>query len=342
MHGRASETRQVVLVSSNPEAPSFRHRLLPALRHLEDQDLAPRIEVFPSGPPLLRVLALRAALSAASAVVLAKVKLMPSEARVLRRIARGIIYDVDDAVYAVRPRFVGHHPRRSARRGRRFAAICRASDLVVACNETLAGEARRHSSRVEIVPTPVEVSAYPSDPPPVRNGRTLVWIGMPENLRYLELVRPALGRLAGEFEGLRLRVVCSEAPTWREVPVELVPWSASSEAASIRSSDVGIMPLSDDDWSAGKCAFKILQYMAAGLPCVASPVTMNADVIQNGVNGYLARTDEEWYTAIRTVLLSPDHGRSLGAAGRLQVERDFDTAIVAPRMADLIASVARP
>lgn len=341
MHRQATAAPDVVLLSSNPTAPSFRHRLVPVLPELVARGLHPRVEVLPSGPPVVRVLAIRRRLAAASVVVLAKVKLQVPESSLMRRLCRGIVYDFDDAVYTVRPRMVGHHPRRSPRRQWRFAAICRATDLVVACNETLASEARRYASRVEVSPTPVDVTAYPADTPPSRNGRTVVWIGLPENLRYLELIRPVLARLAGELEGLRLRIVCSEAPNWPDVPIDFVRWSEATEVASIRTADIGIMPLADDEWSSGKCAFKILQYMAAGLPCVASRVAMNAEVVEDGINGFLAASADEWYAALRTVLESEDHGRSLGAAGRLRVERDFDTARVAPRVADLIASVAR-
>ena len=341
MHRQATEAADVVLLSSNPNAPSFRHRLVPVLPELVARGLQPRVEILPSGPPVIRLLATRRRLTAASVVVLAKVKLEVPEASLMRRVCRRIVYDFDDAVYAVRPRVVGHQPRRSPRRTWRFSSICRVADLVVACNETLAAEARRYASRVEIAPTPVDVAAYPVDPPAGRNGRTVVWIGLPENLRYLELVRPALARLAREFEGLKVRIVCSDAPSWPDIPIELVPWSQDTEVESIRTADIGIMPLSDDDWSSGKCAFKILQYMAASLPCVASRVAMNTEVVEDGVNGMLAATGDEWYGALRTLLELQDHGRSLGEAGRRRVERDFDTATVAPRVADLIESVAR-
>jgi glycosyltransferase involved in cell wall biosynthesis len=340
MHRRQNAAPEAVLVSSNPEAPSFRHRFLPVLPELESHGLRPRVEVPHSGPPALRLLANRRRLAAASVVVLAKVKLDPIEAKLMRRLCRRIVFDFDDAVYAVRPRVAGHQPRRSLRRKVRFASICRVSDLVVACNRTLAAEAQLYARRVEIVATPINVADYPNEPSADRHRRTLVWIGMPENLRYLELIRPVLARLAAELDGVKLRIVCSRAPDWPEVPIELLPWSEATEVESIRTAGIGIMPLADDDWSAGKCAFKILQYMAAGLPCVASRVGMNADVVVDGVNGLLAGPQDEWYLALRDLLTSDAFGRELGAAGRRHVEHRFDTAKVAPRMAELISSVA--
>lgn len=331
---------EVVILTHKPDAPSFRHRLRPVLPELEARGFRASVEVMPSGPFMLRVLERRRRLSSAAAVVLAKTKLYPPETRLLRRSCRAIVYDFDDAVYTVRPRRVGHRPPQSPLRRWRFAALCRAADLVVACNTTLAARARPHAPRVEIVPTPVDVERYPRERSGRSPGRTLVWIGMPENLRYLELVRPALVRLAAEFRDLTMRLVSSGTPPWTDVPVELVPWSEEGEVEALCSADIGIMPLFDDDWSNGKCAFKIIQYMAAGLPCVASRTAMNCEVVSHGHNGFLASTTSEWEDRLRTLLIADDRGRSLGQAGRRLVEQRFDRRLVAPQTAELIASVA--
>ena len=332
---------EVVILTHKPDAPSFRHRLRPVLPELEARGFRASVEVMSSGPLMLRVLERRRRLSSAAAVVLAKTKLHPPETWLLRRSCRAIVYDFDDAVYTVRPRRAGHRPPQSPLRRWRFAALCRAADLVLACNETLAARARPYAAQVEIVPTPVDVAYFPKDAPRGSPGRTLVWIGMPENLRYLELVHPALARLAGEFRDLRLRIISSAAPSWADVPVALVPWSEAGEVDALRTADIGIMPLSDDDWSTGKCSFKLVQYMAAGLPCVASRVAMNCEVVTPGSNGYLAATAGEWEDRLRTLLTAEDRGRSLGRAGRQLAEQRFDRRLVAPHTAELIASVAR-
>ena len=341
MNPGAIEPPEVVFLTSKPDAPSFRHRLRPVLPELEACGFKTSIEALPSGGVLLRVLARRRRLGTAAAVVLAKTKLHPPEARLLRRWCRSIVYDFDDAVYTVRPRRVGHRPPRSPLRQWRFATLCRIADLVLACNETLAARARPYARRLEVVPTPVDVVRYPKEARRNPPGRTLVWIGMPENLRYLELVHPALARLAGEFRDLRLRIISSAAPSWADVPVALVPWSEAGEVDALRTADIGIMPLSDDDWSTGKCSFKLVQYMAAGLPCVASRVAMNCEVVTPGSNGYLAATAGEWEDRLRTLLTAEDRGRSLGRAGRQLAEQRFDRRLVAPHTAELIASVAR-
>ena len=332
---------QVVFLTNKPDAPSFRHRLRPVLPELEARGFRSSVDLLPSGVVLLRVLEQRRRLSTAAVAVLAKTKLHPPEARLLRRWCRSIVYDFDDAVYTVRPRRVGHRPAQSSIRQWRFATLCGIADLVLACNETLATRARPHAKRVEVVPTPVDVARYPKGSPSRSPGRTLVWIGMPENLRYLELVHSALARLAGEFRDLTLRIISSAAPPWTDVPIKLVPWSEAGEVDALRTADIGIMPLSDDDWSNGKCSFKLFQYMAASLPCVASRVAMNCEVVTPGRNGYLAATPEEWEDRLRVLLTADDRGRSLGRAGRQLVEQRFDRRLVAPHTAELIAAVAR-
>jgi glycosyltransferase involved in cell wall biosynthesis len=337
-----ADAPEVVFLTNKPDAPSFRHRLQPTLPELAARGFRPSVEVLPSGVVLLRLLERRRRLSSAAAVVLAKTKLHPPEARLLRRWCRRVVYDFDDAVYTVRPRRVGHRPAQSPLRQWRFATLCGIADLVLACNETLAARARPHAKRVEVVPTPVDLERYPKDPPSRSPARTLVWIGMPENLRYLELVHSALARLAGEFRDLTLRIISSAAPPWTDVPIELVPWSEAGEVDALRTADIGIMPLSDDHWSNGKCSFKLVQYMAASLPCVASRVAMNCEVVTPGRNGYLAATAVEWENHLRALLTEDDRGRSLGRAGRQLVEQRFDRRLVAPHTAELIAAVARP
>jgi glycosyltransferase involved in cell wall biosynthesis len=268
-------------------------------------------------------------------LVVAKLKLLPGETTLIRASARRIVYDFDDAVYLGKPKRPGEPPDRSAFRIRKFAATCRMADLVVAANGELAAFARRWARRVEVVATGVDVTRYlpPGSPPASRPA--LVWIGLPGNLSYLELVRPAIGVLAREFPGLSLRIICSRFPDWPEVPIERVAWTEESAPAALASASIGIMPLSDDEWTRGKVGFKLLQYMAARLPCVASPVGSNREIIVEGETGYLPADDRGWLDAIRTLLGSEDRRRAMGEAGRVKVERLYSMESIAERTADL-------
>jgi len=151
----------------------------------------------------------------------------------------------------------------------------------------------------------------------------IVWIGSPENLVYLELVRPALTRLTQRFPGLTLRVICSKFPDWPGINIERVAWSAATEAPALASSHIGVMPLSDDEWARGKCAFKLLQYMAAALPCVASPIGANTEAVLDGVTGFHARDDAAWELALGRLIESPALRARLGDAGHAHVEARY-------------------
>lgn len=274
-------------------------------------------------------------------LVVAKLKLLPPETSWARRKARRIVYDFDDAVYVGKPERPGLPPNRSRWRLAKFAATCRMADLVVAGNEELARFARPFARRAEVVPTGIDVSRYPAGLPPRSGGPVIAWIGLPENLSYLELIRPALAAVAGRVPGLRLRVISSRFPEWPEIPVERVAWSEGSEVAALSTADVGVMPLSDDDWARGKGGFKLLQYMAAGLPCVASPVGANHGIVVDGVTGLLPADGAAWFEALRTLLSSAETRRAMGREGRRRVETLYDRRVLGPRVAALYESLLR-
>ena len=331
----------VLLLAYDPDAPSFRHRLRGVAARLDAEGWSCAIERFSRRRYFLRLFRRRRELAAARCVVLSKINLGLGEAALLSRWARCVVLDFDDAIYLRRPRGAGLPPGRSALRERKFDDTCATASLVLAGNEALAARAGARARRVEIVPTSVDVAAFP-ERPPERRGDTVVWIGRPENLVYLELVRPALAALTRERPDLTLRVVSSHFPEWPEVRVERVPWSEAAEVPALASADVGIMPLSADDWSRGKCAFKLLQYMAASLPAVASPVGANRDVVLEDQTGCLAGGPEEWTARLREILTSPARAAAMGRAARESVRRRFDRPATVTRVAGLLREAASP
>lgn len=277
----------------------------------------------------------RKSLNALDLLAVAKLKLLPGETALVRANARRIVYDFDDAIYLGKPPRPGEPPDRSAFRIRKFAATCRMADLVVAANGELAAFAGQWARRVEVVPTGVDLSPYPRARGPLPDHPTLVWIGLPGNLSYLELVRPVIGVLAREFPGLALRIICSRFPDWSEVPIERVTWTEESAPAALASASIGIAPLSNDDWARGKSGFHILQYMAARLPCVASPVGANREIVVEGETGHLPTDEQGWLEAVRSLISSENRQQAMGEAGRARVERLFSMESTAERTADL-------
>jgi glycosyltransferase involved in cell wall biosynthesis len=329
-----------VLLGYDLEQPSFRHRMRTLIGTLEQAGWQVRAERFPSGRYGIRTWERRSLLREADVVVLHQIKLSAIEARLFAAFSRRRIFDVDDAIYVRKPRRLGEAVDDSLWRRRKFTATCRWVDVVAAGNEVLAGVARESARAIAILPTSIDTTVYqpttaaPDDPP------TIAWIGSPENLVYLEMIRPALARLAGRYPALRMRVICSRFPDWPEINIERVAWSSATEAASLAAAHIGVMPLTDDAWARGKCAFKLLQYMAAALPCVASPVGANTEAVIDGFNGFHARTVDDWERHLETLIRSPELRARFGTNGHAHAESRYSMRTYRARYVELLTRLA--
>lgn len=225
--------------------------------------------------------------------------------------------------------------------GRKIDAVMQVAHTVVAGNDYLARRARQAGARaVEIVPTAIDLARY-RDLPPVTPADALRvgWIGIPLNAHYLSIAAPALRAVAGA-SAIRLHVVGAPVPgDLAAIPSESFAWSEDSEVARIAEFDVGIMPLADTPWERGKCAYKLLQVMAAGRPVIASPVGANRQVVAHGVNGFLAETDAQWAEALRA-LADPALRARMGEAARRTVEERYAAAVIEPRLAAILKEAA--
>jgi hypothetical protein len=299
---------RVLLLTHDRADPSFRvrwERFRPALR-------AGGVEtVVREVPRFFRGSTWRAA-RGFDATVLHRRLLTASHFRRLRRNARHLVFDFDDALcYRPAP------PHRSWSRARRFFRTVEASDLVLAGNRVLAGYARLRARRVLVLPSTVD--PYPAAG---KLGEfTAVWIGQRATLPHLETVRPAL--LAA---GFRLRVIADAAPPG----VEHVPWALATEGVGLAECHAGLMPLPRTPFTRGKCGYKLLQYFAAGLPAVASPVGVNRTLAVGGA--LLAQSPEEWVAALARLRDDADLRRGLGARGRRFALRRYGTTSLGQRL----------
>ena len=326
----------------DPQMPSFRHRIAPLLAELARRGWRCNVERLPQRRYGLRVWERRAAARDADAVLLHKLRLAPWEMAWVARLNARTLFDIDDATWLSQSRVVDRPPIASRSRMRAFAATARRAALTLAGNAYLGERAQAEGGRVEIVPTAVDAAEVPPADFSRRTGTTVVWIGLPGNLQYLEPLRPAFAALALRHPGLRLRVVSSAGLKWNDVPVEFVPWAPGIETTdALIGADIGLMPLADDAFTRGKCAFKLLQYMAASLPCIASPVGANREVVVDGVTGRLAATTAEWQSALEELLGDRKRREAFGAAGRQRVLQLYDSRVVIARAATLVEAVAR-
>lgn len=258
------------------------------------------------------------------------------------------VLDYDDALFHQ----YDQHPNPWVRRllGQRLDRLMARAAMVICGNGYLAQRAHdAGAGRVEVLPTAVDLRRYEGIPSPspaaksptdVRGERIprIVWIGSPATRHYLERLHEPLRALASRRPFV-LRVIGAATPAMPGVQTEAVPWTEDSEYASLCACDIGVMPLEASPWALGKCSYKLIQYMACGLPTVASAVGMNVEVVQHGKSGFLATTPQDWIDGLASLLERPDMRDSMGRAGRRRVEEEFCIQKTAPRLAGLLHSV---
>lgn len=238
--------------------------------------------------------------------------------QVLSRLRRPVILDFDDAIYLL------HTTKANRLFGwlkfpGKTATLCRRSTHIVVGNSYLADYARRYNPCVTVIPSSVDIERYRPIQKDRSNGRVVVgWTGSSTSQTHLEMFAPLLRELVSRRR-VEIRVHSDQPPALPGVPFVWRPWSPETEVEEIAQFDIGIMPMPDDPWSRGKCAMKLLLYMAMGIPGVGSAVGVNCEVIQHGENGFLATTPEAWLTCLEALIDNPALREKLGASGRRTV-----------------------
>ncbi|MFW6116165.1 MAG: glycosyltransferase family 4 protein [bacterium] len=234
--------------------------------------------------------------------------------RLVRHHSRRLVYSYDDALYV-------HWPTTTQHR-------IELADAVLTGNEKLAEYARRFNSSVHVIESGVDTDGYYPEKPSyrLRNPPIIGWVGNPSNLRHLRLLEIPLKRLSLEAD-FRLRVVSSRPyePAVSGLPIEFVPWALEREIENLMEFDIGVMPLHDSEYARGKEGYKLKQYMACGLPAVASPVGYNRKIVTDGQTGYLAATAEEWVLKLGRLLADTNERERLGRNGRDFVVEHYST-----------------
>jgi glycosyltransferase involved in cell wall biosynthesis len=251
-----------------------------------------------------------------------------------------VVFDFDDAVYL-----------RSTSEANRAFAVLKApsktrrivswSTVTTVGNAHLADWARRFAARVRVLPTTLDVDEYqPRGPRPAGGPLRIGWSGSPTTVPHLDTIRPALRRVLRELPA-ELEVVGAGRFTLdgcRNVVAK--PWDRATEKEDVRGFDVGLMPLPDDEWGRGKCGFKALLYMALGVPAVVSPVGVNTEIVEEGVNGLFASTEDEWVDAIKRLAADPELRHRLAVEGRRTVVERYSGQRWAPRFLDALEEAA--
>jgi len=253
---------------------------------------------------------------------------------ILGRLGIDYVVDYDDAVF----HHYDMHPNGIVRTllAEKIDAVMRQAALVIVGNDYLATRAKRSGAkRVEYLPTVIDLEHYTVAPNAENSVFTIGWIGAPITAKYLRIIESALFEVFRSGNA-RLILVGSGQIELNGVPLEIRTWSEETEVADIQSFDVGIMPMPDEPWTRGKCGYKLIQYMACSRSVVASPVGVNQQIVEQGVNGFLAATSVDWVRALCTLRDNSGLRERMGKAGRLKVEKQYCLQLTAPRLLSLL------
>ncbi|MCK5408548.1 MAG: glycosyltransferase [Candidatus Krumholzibacteria bacterium] len=241
-----------------------------------------------------------------------------------------LVYDFDDAIWLHNVSEANPFAD-SFKTYAKVSKICKWATRVSAGNDYLAEYARRYNDDVVIIPTVVDTVGYhnrtrePSEGVPV-----IGWTGTHSTVDFLRPVVPVIESLSRKtpFEFV---VIADRPPDFDLQNLRFVPWNKNTEIDDLLRFDIGIMPIPQTDWARGKCGFKIIQYMALGIPTVASPAGVNSRLIENGVDGYLCDTESEWERALERLLADPGLRRRMGAVARNKAETQYSVTATTDR-----------
>jgi len=325
------------------------------LTHFSDQGHRFRVEQYfpflrehqiepkwqPTSGTLRERLALYQELPSYDVVCIQRRLFSPYEFYHVRKRAKKILFDLDDAIMYRSSAFSMPY---SISRWFKFRWMVRGSDVITVGNQFLREEVRKVNRKKEVVliPTCVDTRLYPkkkrvSDSPEF----TLGWIGTKGNLAYLKKLEPVFKTLSEQFSHVKLKIVSNDFYDSPSLPVVKKPSRLEDENEDLISFDVGLMPLDDDLWSRGKCGLKIIQYLSVGVPVVCTPVGINRDIVQDGRNGFWATTPEEWVNRLTQLLLDPELRQKMGDFGIETVEQGYSLAVTSNKFLKVLENLTR-
>ncbi|HBD13337.1 MAG TPA: hypothetical protein DCZ13_14400 [Porticoccaceae bacterium] len=320
----------VLFVSKDENNASTRYRALdffPGLAAMGWQ--ARHLTAANSGNPSDKIELLRAA-GTADVVVLQRRTFTGPVLWLLSKRSKHLVFDFDDAI------FCRSNGAPSRIRQQRFAKTLASCDAAWAGNNYLAEHARTYCNAVAVLPTAVDCSRYKCTVEKPADTVDCVWIGSSSTRRYLDQLLPVLEDAHRLYPQLRLKVVADFAPNTANLPIEVIPWSDTTEASALASAHIGIAPMADNAWTAGKCGLKVIQYMAAGLPVITDNAGVNRELVEHGVSGLVAHSKQDWNAAIGQLVQDSTLRERMGQRGRDKAQSHYDRAIVCRQMAELL------
>ncbi len=331
---------KVLFLLKSEKTPSSRIRIMDLVPGLREKGIVADIEMIPTSFWKRRALFKNA--KAYPVTVLQKRLLSIFDFHELRKNAKRLVFDFDDAIYhknaSCSPDPEDYES--STRMGKFRRTVCGA-DLIIAANKVLAGKVAEVNPKVpvRIIPSSVSVhNTFLKTDYALSSRPVIGWIGTKSTLRYLDLIAPAFSGLRSKRDFV-LRIISNETYRQPGIDIEFVPWSIETQDSGLCGFDIGIMPLSKDPFSEGKAAYKLLQYLAAGVPSVCSPVGMNSEVAGDDEYCLTASDAGQFQHQIERLLDSCELRRKLGQKGRRLVEQKYSIEVVSSSLASVLNEV---
>ena len=327
---------KILFLYQDKKMPSSRIRVFDLLPEIEKEGFFAETEAYPR--KISEKFRLFRRLRGFDIVYLQKKLITPWEAGLLRRCAGRIVFDFDDAIY-YRDDSRGSFVSRS--RHLKFRSIAMNSDLLIAGNRILADYARRFNRNVETIPSAVETRGIALKNHDRRNEIAVIgWIGGGGNLHHLAALSPVLTDLARDYR-FRVDIISDRTIEIPGVETRPVPWTLEGQADEVARLDIGIMPLPANKWTEGKCGYKALQYMAAGVPPVVSDVGVNRDIVADGKEGLVASDEKGFRDALAALISDEKLRRRLGHNARMKVESLYSVSVVGKRLAETLKAALK-
>lgn len=330
-------TLKVLFLIQGHTVAASRYRVLQYIPYLTSKGVEAEVSLYPK--TLRENLRFFNALSHYDIVFLQRKRFNQPRLGWLRKRAKRIVYDFDDSVMYRNSKAASPF---SQTRKRRFIQMIKASDFIIAGNEFLKEEVLPLNPNVKVIPTTIDQDRYPLKDYPLQKKRvTLGWIGDHGSIHYLEKMRPIFEKIGKRYPQAELKIVCDTFFDCEHLPVVKKQWSSQEEVRDLRGFDIGVMPLMDDPWSWGKCGLKIIQYQGVGVPVVCTPVGINRDLVEDGVNGLWATTPEEWEEKLSILIENDALRERMGREGHKRVREGYTLQACAPRLYEVLERVVQ-
>ena len=259
---------------------------------------------------------------------------------ILSALKKPFIFDFDDAIFL--PSSSRHNSfMEKLKNPQKITKIIRLSSSVIAGNAYLADFALRYNPNVSIIPTCIDTDRYYPEQPRHNEEVTIGWIGSVTTLNFLKILEKVFIRLSERFPQVKFKIIGGIFSINGLSNITSIPWSMESEMEELKSFDIGIMPMPDNEWTRGKCGFKAILYMSMAIPCVCSAVGVNKEIIVDGKNGFLAETEEDWLNKL-SLLIEDSHLRKrIGDEGRSAVQERYSVRANAAKFLKIIQMTRR-